>query len=71
MQNFPSASQQSASDDSALEQLAQFLQRHPDVLLLTGAGISTASGIPAYRDTDGVRRGNRGTPRRVCCRATP
>ena len=58
MQNFPSASLQAASDDAALEQLAQFLQRHPDVLLLTGAGISTASGIPDYRDTEGVRRGN-------------
>ena len=58
MQNFPSASLQAASDDPALDQLAQFLQRHPDVLLLTGAGISTASGIPAYRDADGVRRGN-------------
>ncbi|MDN2672599.1 NAD-dependent protein deacetylase [Janthinobacterium sp. SUN026] len=58
MQNFPSASQRSASDDLVLDQLAQFLRRHPDVLLLTGAGISTASGIPDYRDTQGVRRGN-------------
>ncbi|MCM2568268.1 NAD-dependent protein deacetylase [Janthinobacterium kumbetense] len=58
MQNFSSASLRSASDDLALEQLAQFLRRHPDVLLLTGAGISTASGIPDYRDTQGVRRGN-------------
>ncbi|MDO8070532.1 NAD-dependent protein deacetylase [Janthinobacterium sp. SUN176] len=58
MQNFPSASLRSASDDLALDQLAQFLRRHPDVLLLTGAGISTASGIPDYRDTQGVRRGN-------------
>ncbi|APA69072.1 NAD-dependent protein deacetylase [Janthinobacterium sp. 1_2014MBL_MicDiv] len=58
MHIFPLASQRPASDDPALDQLAQFLQRHPDALLLTGAGISTASGIPDYRDTDGVRRGN-------------
>ena len=37
--------------------LAQFLDRHRHVLVLTGAGISTASGIPDYRDRDGVRRG--------------
>ena len=59
MHNFSLASQQqTASAQQALDQLAQFLQRHPDVLLLTGAGISTASGIPDYRDADGVRRGN-------------
>ncbi|OBV39724.1 NAD-dependent protein deacetylase [Janthinobacterium psychrotolerans] len=53
-----SPSQPCASHGEAADQLAQFLQRHSDVLLLTGAGISTASGIPDYRDTDGVRRGN-------------
>ncbi|MEJ7806277.1 MAG: Sir2 family NAD-dependent protein deacetylase, partial [Telluria sp.] len=42
----------------ALTQLADFIERHPRVLVLTGAGISTASGIPAYRGQDGVRRGS-------------
>lgn len=37
--------------------LAGFLDRHRRVLVLTGAGISTASGIPDYRGRDGVRRG--------------
>lgn len=37
--------------------LADFLRRHRHVLLLTGAGLSTGSGIPDYRDKDGVRRG--------------
>ena len=37
--------------------LADFIERHPRVLVLTGAGMSTASGIPDYRDKDGVRRG--------------
>lgn len=39
------------------EQLATFLDRHGRTLVLTGAGLSTASGIPDYRDRDGVRRG--------------
>jgi NAD-dependent SIR2 family protein deacetylase len=39
------------------EPLAEFLARHPRSLVLTGAGLSTASGIPDYRDRDGVRRG--------------
>lgn len=58
MHTLLSSSKPSASHGEAADQLAQFLQRHPDVLLLTGAGISTASGIPDYRDSDGVRRGN-------------
>lgn len=40
-----------------LAPLAAFLQGHSRVLALTGAGMSTASGIPDYRDHDGVRRG--------------
>src|SRR3954465_7586189 len=39
------------------ETLAGFLARHPKALVLTGAGLSTASGIPDYRDRDGERRG--------------
>ncbi len=38
--------------------LAGFIARHRRLLVLTGAGMSTASGIPAYRDQHGVRRGN-------------
>ncbi|MFD2273305.1 Sir2 family NAD-dependent protein deacetylase [Undibacterium arcticum] len=40
-----------------MNELLGFLQRYPNVLVLTGAGMSTASGIPDYRDRDGVRRG--------------
>jgi NAD-dependent SIR2 family protein deacetylase len=40
-----------------VEAMASFLARHPRTLVLTGAGLSTASGIPDYRDRDGVRRG--------------
>lgn len=40
-----------------IDDLSTFLQRHERVLVLTGAGLSTASGIPDYRDKDGVRRG--------------
>lgn len=42
---------------STEEGLAGFLAKHSRVLVLTGAGLSTASGIPGYRDKDGVRRG--------------
>lgn len=44
-------------DAAALDQMAQFLTCHQRVLVLTGAGISTGSGIPDYRDKDGARRG--------------
>lgn len=38
-------------------QLADFFAAHRRILVLSGAGISTASGIPDYRGRDGVRRG--------------
>jgi NAD-dependent SIR2 family protein deacetylase len=43
--------------DEHAARLADFLTRHPRALVLTGAGLSTASGIPDYRDRDGTRRG--------------
>ncbi len=35
------------------EKLGEFISRHQSLLVLTGAGISTASGIPDYRDDRG------------------
>jgi NAD-dependent SIR2 family protein deacetylase len=34
--------------------LADFIHSHPRLLILTGAGVSTDSGIPDYRDGDGA-----------------
>ncbi len=34
--------------------LVEFVQTHPDLLVLTGAGLSTASGIGDYRGEDGA-----------------
>lgn len=42
---------------NALTDLYHFVQRHPRLLVLSGAGISTASGIPGYRDADGHWKG--------------
>jgi NAD-dependent SIR2 family protein deacetylase len=36
-----------------LDELHAFVQRHPRLFVLSGAGISTASGIPGYRDENG------------------
>jgi len=33
--------------------LSEFIQRHPRLAVLTGAGVSTGSGIPDYRDEQG------------------
>ena len=35
------------------EALARFVERHPRLFVLTGAGLSTGSGIPDYRDAQG------------------
>jgi len=43
--------------DADVDALAAFMAPHRHVLVLSGAGISTASGIPDYRDANGVRRG--------------
>ena len=42
-----------AGDGDAAARLAAWLESAGRVLALTGAGISTASGIPGYRDRDG------------------
>jgi NAD-dependent SIR2 family protein deacetylase len=34
--------------------LSEFIERNPRLCVLTGAGVSTSSGIPDYRDEDGA-----------------
>ncbi|MBR7744333.1 NAD-dependent protein deacetylase [Phycicoccus sp. BSK3Z-2] len=43
-------------DPEAVARLARVLAEHPGTLVLTGAGMSTDSGIPDYRGRDGTRR---------------
>lgn len=40
--------------EEAAEQLSSFLHQHPQIMVLTGAGMSTDSGIPDYRDGSGA-----------------
>lgn len=42
-----------ATEPHALSALHDFVRRHPRLFVLTGAGISTGSGIPGYRDENG------------------
>lgn len=42
-----------ATSTAAANRLAEFTQRHPRLVILTGAGVSAASGIPTYRDAQG------------------
>lgn len=41
------------TSDCQVEALIDFVDRHPKLFVLTGAGVSTDSGIPDYRDADG------------------
>ena len=50
---FRSAPRQSAPPGD-VELLLDWFDRHPSILVITGAGCSTGSGIPAYRDGDGL-----------------
>ncbi len=43
----------SVIEPRALAALHDFVRRHPRLFVLTGAGISTGSGIPGYRDENG------------------
>lgn len=40
--------------EQAGELLAEFIHRYPKLMILTGAGVSTGSGIPDYRDGEGA-----------------
>ncbi len=40
--------------DSPAAALRTFVERHPRLFVLTGAGVSTDSGIPGYRDENGA-----------------
>lgn len=46
--------------DNSVEELADFIRSHPRLFVLTGAGISLASGIPTYRHGSGLWK--TGTP---------
>jgi NAD-dependent SIR2 family protein deacetylase len=48
------------AEPRALADLCEFVQDYPRLLVLSGAGISTDSGIPGYRDAEG--RWNRSPP---------
>ncbi|MFV8783834.1 NAD-dependent protein deacetylase [Microbulbifer sp. SA54] len=49
----PSAKASSHSTGESASLLVDFIQRHPRLMILTGAGVSTDSGIPDYRDRNG------------------
>ncbi|MEM7283344.1 MAG: NAD-dependent protein deacetylase [Pseudomonadota bacterium] len=47
-----------ATNDAQIEQLATFVESKKDLVILTGAGCSTDSGIPDYRDELGAWKQN-------------
>ncbi len=47
------AAPDTAPAGTGIARLAQFVADHPRLFVLTGAGVSTDSGIPDYRDGDG------------------
>ena len=51
-----SARSQAPLAQASLDAVAELLFNHPGTLVLTGAGMSTDSGIPDYRGPDGQRR---------------
>lgn len=42
-----------AGDRPGIVQLSAFIRKHDKIAVITGAGVSTASGIPDYRDANG------------------
>lgn len=42
-----------ALEQTMAEQLSEFMQQYPRLVVVTGAGVSLASGIPTYRDEKG------------------
>jgi NAD-dependent SIR2 family protein deacetylase len=53
MTSAPDSGREAAPAADAIERLAAFIDRHRRPFVLTGAGVSTGSGIPDYRDERG------------------